>query len=509
VTRGPLPVESAPGIVVDDSKARRVGDWTTSTYTGTYIGSGYLHDADVGKGEKTLTFQPELPEAGPYDVWLAYSPGSSRSSSVPVTVLSADGETTAHVDMKVAPAIDGRYLSLGRFRFEKNGQGFVMIANEGTTGHVTADAVCFVPAGTVQSSRPAPALETSSLPALERALKRLKEAGPRRPMAMTVLESGKPADTSVHMRGSVHTLGERVPRGFLQVATLGQAPAIPEDRSGRRELAEWLGSDRNPLTARVFVNRSWHWLFGAGLVRTTDNFGTTGEPPSHPELLDDLAVRFAGEDSWSVKRLVRRIVLSRTYRLGSAADADPKAAAVDAENRLLWRQNRRRLDAECIRDTILSASGSLRRDMGGPGFRADLPADYDYEDGQTRRSVYLPVFRNALPELFEVFDFADPSMVVGRRNQSTVAPQALFLMNHPFVLDQARRAARRLLAVPDHDDPACAVRAYRWTLGRAPTVAERELAVQFVAGASGLPSEEAWAMVIQALFSSADFRNVN
>ena len=121
-------------------------------------------------------------------------------------------------------------------------------------------------------------------------------------------ESPKPSDTSVHIRGSVHTLGDRVPRGFLRVAVLGPAPTIPTDQSGRRELAEWLGGDRNPLAARVFANRAWHWLFGAGLVRTTDNFGTTGEPPSHPELLDDLAVRFAVEDGWSAKRLVRRIV---------------------------------------------------------------------------------------------------------------------------------------------------------------------------------------------------------
>jgi hypothetical protein len=509
-TQGPLPVKSAPGVVVDDTNARRVGDWTTSTSSATFIGAGYLHDGNTGKGEKTITFQPELTEAGPYDVWLAYSPGSSRSSSAPVTVLSADGETTIRVDMKAPPAIEGRYVSLGRFRFERNGQGFVMIANEGTTGHVTADAVCFVPAGLVLPSHSGPGSAKSALPALESELKRLKGVGKARPKVMAVLESPKPGDANVCIRGNVHTLGDRVPRGFLGVATLGPAPAIPSDQSGRRELAEWLGSDRNPLTARVFANRAWHWLFGAGLVRTTDNFGTTGEPPSHPELLDHLAARFTGVDAWSVKRLVRRIVLSRTYRLSSATDSDPMAAVVDAENRFLWRQNRRRLDAECIRDTILSASGTLRRDIGGPGFSSDLSADYDYNtDGLTRRSVYVPVFRNALPELFEVFDFADPSMVVGRRNVSTVAPQALFLMNHPFVLDQARQASRRLLAAPDRDTVARATRAYRCTLGRPPTPAERGLTVRFVVGASGVRPEEAWALVFQALFSSVDFRFVN
>src|SRR5262249_54094199 len=141
----------------------------------------------------------------------------------------------------------------------------------------------------------------------------------------------------------------------------------------------WLAGAENPLTARVIVNRVWHWLFGVGLVRTTDNFGTTGEAPSHPELLDDLAVRFM-EDGWSIKGLVRQIVLSRAYQLASTDDR--RARGVDPENRLLWRMNRRRLDAECIRHSS--------RFSGSTG---------------TRRSVYVPVFRNALPDLFEAFDF--------------------------------------------------------------------------------------------------------
>src|SRR5205823_6533739 len=158
--------------------------------------------------------------------------------------------------------------------------------------------------------------------------------------------------------------------------------------SGRRELAAWLTARDNPLTARVIVNRVWHWLFGAGLVRTTDNFGTTGEAPTHPELLDDLAVRFM-DDGWSVKALVRRIVLSRTYRLSSAGEA--RGRAVDPENRLLGRASRRRLDAECLRDAILSTSGELSSEMGGPTFPATLDADYGYKHADTRRSVYSPV----------------------------------------------------------------------------------------------------------------------
>src|SRR5262249_55870880 len=162
-----------------------------------------------------------------------------------------------------------------------------------------------------------------------------------------------------------HNQGELAPRGFLQVAVTGTMAKLPANASGRHQLADWIASSDNPLTARVYANRVWHWLFGIGLGRTTDNFGTTGETPSPPELLDYLANRFI-EDGWSVKRLVREIVLSRTYRLSSSSSE--VLTTKDPENRLFGRANRRRLDAECIRDSMLSVSGQLRLDMGGPTF---------------------------------------------------------------------------------------------------------------------------------------------
>jgi hypothetical protein len=221
-------------------------------------------------------------------------------------------------------------------------------------------------------------------------------------------------------------------------------------------------------------------------------------------LLDYLTVRFV-EDGWSIKKLVRQIVLSRTYRLSSSA---PTAlVSADPENRLFGRMNRRRMDAECIRDTMLSVSGKLQLDMGGPTFKPTLNADYGYKHTDTRRSVYSPVFRNALPELFEVFDFADPSVSTGRRNVSTVAPQALFLMNHPFVLDQAKGAATRLLAEKDLDDAGRIKRAYRLALGRLPSAAEHRIATKYLGEKKGTP--EAWAQFYQVLFASVDFRYVN
>jgi hypothetical protein len=429
---------------------------------------------------------------------------------VPVHIFSADGEKTIHVDQQKEPPIEGLFVSLGQYNFEKNDQGHVLIANEGTKGHVIADAVLFIPVDKLEAtaSKPAdkkPIPDNAAVKKLEDELKRLQETGPRRQMAITVQEEKQIKDTPVHIRGSVHNLGEMAPRGFLQVATRGTMPAMPANQSGRRQLGEWLASKDNPLTARVIVNRTWHWLFGVGLVRTTDNFGTTGELPSNPELLDHLAVRFV-EDGWSMKKLIRQIVLSHTYR--QSATAAPAALAADPENRLVGRMNRRRLDAECLRDTILSVSGKLQRDMGGPTFAATLNADYGYKHTDTRRSVYAPVFRNALPEFFEVFDFADPSVCTGRRNSSTVAPQALFLMNHPFVLEQARHAANALRSEAGLDDAARVTRAYRLALGRSPTEAEQRIALRFIVNQPE-NTEKAWAQFYQALFASLDFRYVN
>ncbi len=513
---GPLAVAELPGIVVDDTRAEKVGEWRESQFSGRYVGDGYVHDLDQGKGVKTLTFPAEIPASGRYEVWLAYVPHANRAAAVPVTVFSAEGEKSLTVDMRANPPVEGRFLSLGSYRFEFKGQAYVLISNEGTKGHVVADAVLFIPeeqAGRFQgvgksNSRAGGTARysASAILSMERALYGLRSQGPNREMIMSVDDIEKIRETRVHIRGSVHNLGQPVPRGFLRVASYGQAPVMPSHESGRRELAAWLAGADNPLTSRVIVNRVWHWLFGAGLVRTVDNFGTTGELPSHPELLDNLAIRFM-EDGWSIKAIVRRIVRSRTYRLASVDDA--RAREADPENRLLWRANQRRLDAECLRDTILQVGGQLRLEMTGRSFAEDLAVDYGYEDFGTRRSVYVPVFRNALPEFFEVFDFADPSMVVGCRNMSTVAPQALFMMNSPFIVEQSRQAARRLLAGRGLDQAGRIVRAYVLTVGRPPTEAERGLAREFLRGTPSMAAEDSWAGVFQAMFASADFRYVN
>ncbi|WP_422925531.1 DUF1553 domain-containing protein [Singulisphaera sp. PoT] len=499
--RGPILAGDLPGIVVDDLQATRVGTWKASQFSGSYIGDGYLHDMNEGRGEKSLTFHPELPEAGQYEIWLAYSAGDNRASDVPVTILSADGEKIVHLDQRGRPSVHGRFASLGQFRFEKNGQGYVLVSNDVKRGHVVVDAVVFVPVAKLkEASRLAKA---SKVDELTEELKRLRTWGPKREQILSVKEEAEIADSPIHIRGSVHNLGEVVPRGFLRVASVEGTPAFAKGESGRRELADWLCDRANPLTARVIVNRVWGWLFGEGLVGSTDNFGTTGDLPSHPELLDELAVRFM-EDGWSIKTLVRRIVLSRAYQLSTEAEPDAQASA--PEPRFLSRRMRRRLDAESIRDAILSVSGQLRSEMKGPGYPRDLAADYGFDKVDARRSVYAPVLRNALPELFATFDFADPGMVVGRRNVSTVAPQALFLLNHPFIVEQSGLSASRLLEQAGMDDEGRLTRAFRLALGRPPTDPERQLARRFLGSE---PKVGDWALLFQALFASIDFRYVN
>ncbi len=504
--KGVLAVADVPGVVIDDTAAKKVGTWQPSTHSGVYIGDGYVHDQDGGKGEKTLTFAADLP-TGKYEVRLAYSPGTNRAEKVPVTVMSADGETDIAVNMKAAPPLDGRFVSLGEFNFEKGGQSYVLVSNEGTKGHVCPDAVVFL---SLDKKKDAPKADPKAKPAddvamLDAELKKAQAAGPKRPLAMTVVEEAKIEDAKVHIRGLVGNQGATVPRGFLQVATVGPMPVLPANRSGRTELAAWIASADNPLTARVFANRAWHWLLGSGLVRTVDNFGTTGESPSHPELLDALAAGFVA-DGWSVKKLVKRIVLSEAYRRASATDPASPLVTVDPENRLLGRANRVRLDAESLRDAMLAVSGKLDPARGGPTFAATVNADYGYAHTSLRRSVYLPVFRNALPPIFDAFDFADPSVVVGARSVSTVAPQALYLLNDPFPISQAKAAAERLLMEKLPSDEARLDRLYLRCLGRTPTAGERAIAAKFLA-ATATPSE-GWAGLFHAVFACADFRQV-
>jgi hypothetical protein len=339
-------------------------------------------------------------------------------------------------------------------------------------------------------------------------------------------------------RGDVNKPGERISRGFLSVLSHEPPPKIPTDGSGRRELAQWMLAESNPLTARVMVNRVWQWLFGQGLVTTPDNFGTTGQQPSNQALLDTLAVNFR-EGGWSVKKLVREIVLSRAYQLST--EFDEKNFAADPENALVWRMSKRRLDAESMRDAILAISGQLdlRPPMGSPiavlgngpigQFRqysnAGVPEDVLLEAGArtTARSVYLPIARDMLPDALTVFDFAEPGFVSGRRDTTNVPSQALYMLNSPFIATAAQKLAERVMATypagPGGDAAANLAQrvqlAYGLVFSRSLSEEERQAAFHFFSkfpSASTTDSNamtSAWTSFCRALFASAEFRFLN
>jgi hypothetical protein len=339
---------------------------------------------------------------------------------------------------------------------------------------------------------------------------------------MAVRDAAVPEDCRIHIRGEVTELGEVVPRGYVRVLTFPQSPQVNPQQSGRLQLAMWMTSRQNPLTARVMANRIWYHLFGRGIVPTVDNFGALGEPPSHPELLDYLAIQFM-EQGWSVKKLIRQIMLTRAYQLSS--DHHEGNYQKDPDNTLVWRMNRRRLEAEAIRDAILAVGGNLdlSRPQGSPvqeiSGEIGRRAKTDALTRETRyRSAYLPIVRGLMPELLNLFDGADPELVTGQRDVTTVAPQALYLMNAPLVLEQSEAAARKILSDARlADDTARVQYAFLRILGRPPTPQQRDDALALVADfAQTLPrgsspqqrQVEAWASLCQALIASAEFRYV-
>ncbi len=503
-------VSDLPGIVIDSNDAKAIGSWKPSQHSKRYIGDGYLHDENMDKGSKTLTFTPKFPKPGTYEVRLAYAANINRSSNVPVTILHADGEDTIFVDQRITPNPDGHFVSLGTFRFERGSQGYVMISNDNTDGHVIVDAVQWLPLDIGNQKEKIILADAGQqkildeqrelVATLEQELKDIIANTPGKPLALSLEESGTYKDIPIHIRGSVHTTGAIVPRGFLRIVNLKSTPYLAKDQSGRQQLAEWMTATDHPLTARVMVNRLWSWVFGQGLVRTTDNFGTTGEPPSNPALLDYLAQHFIA-NGWSMKTAIRNMVLSQTFQQQSV----PPPYASDPDNRFLSRFSRRAVEAEVLRDAMLSISGELTHFTGGVTWPTSLKADYGYVHHRFERSVYVPLFRNALPDAFTAFDMPDSNTVNGARSVSTVAPQALYLLNNPFVIERARTTATLQLSKTFDNDAARINDLYRRIIGRHPTTNELNIALHHIT-TSTVPMPERWAMLIQALFASPDYR---
>ncbi|MCP4189206.1 MAG: DUF1553 domain-containing protein [Planctomycetaceae bacterium] len=315
-------------------------------------------------------------------------------------------------------------------------------------------------------------------------LQETKKTAPAIPAAMGVSEVEQPENLRVHLRGSHLTLGRETPRRFLRVIPSTHKFRIPENQSGRLQLAAWLTDPSHPLTARVIVNRLWQWHFGQGLVASPNNFGRLGQRPSHPDLLDWLALQLI-KSKWSIKTMHRLMMNSATYQMSS--QTNQSATEKDPENRLLSQFNLRRLEAEEVRDSVLAVSGNLDFAMGGTHLttanRAYVtstanvsPKVYDTHS----RSVYLPVVRSALYEVLQSFDFPDPSVTTGKRQSTTVAPQALFMMNSDLVAQQAAQLARNLLQQKTNNDRARIDTAYALLYSRPPNEAEIDSALHFI-----------------------------
>lgn len=354
---------------------------------------------------------------------------------------------------------------------------------------------------------------------------------PRPPEALALRDVESPTDSRIYVGGNFTSLGDVVPRSILTALVPGRRPVISPEASGRKELAAWLSERDHPLTARVLVNRVWHHIFGRGLVRSVDYFGAHGERPSHAELLDHLAVGFV-EEGWSIKRLIRKLVLSRVYQM--ASDHNEHAFAADPGGRWRWRMERRRLEAEAIRDSIFFFSGQLDRTIGGPTLGLDIPGlvlgiggDVNPPKYGTRtvpepffnrRVVYLPLRRERPGgdlEILDVFDFPHPDDITGARSRTNVPTQALFLMNSPLLKEHSRLAAERLLSQEGLDDTARIERLALLAFSRPATAADLAQALNFLEEAeqawAALPSPPkdphlaAWTEYCHAVLASGDF----
>jgi hypothetical protein len=382
------------------------------------------------------------------------------------------------------------FLTLGR-RFLNNEHDInddrIDVITRGLMGLTTACARCHD-----HKFDPIPTADYYSLYGILASSKEVsREDGPP-----TLEDAEQPVEQVVFLRGQPGNRGPQVSRHFLSCLVEGEPQPFAHG-SGRLELAQSIASRDNPLTARVWVNRVWTHLMGRGLVATPSDFGTRGEPPTHPELLDWLATTLM-DDGWSTKRIIRRIVLSRAYRQSSAANEAGLAA--DPENSLLWRMNRRRLDLEAGRDSLVAAAGRLDLTMGGPSVKlteAPFPA---------RRAVYGFIERQNLPGFFRTFDFANPNVHTPSRPHTASPQQALFLLNSPFALEQAHALAERTAG--GGTDLERLERMYRFALGRSPTLEEAAGVHEFLSASNG--SEDAqWDELAQVLLMCNEFMFVD
>ncbi|MBI1356158.1 MAG: DUF1553 domain-containing protein [Acidobacteria bacterium] len=478
------------------------------------LGGPLAHSAPAGAAELTgilTTEKFQIPSTFVHIRMAGTKGDKRRKESEPIRVtLWADDHPSQNM---AAPGEEGFEWVTVRLVKEKGRVGYFQIVDRSREGWIAVDRIVFSEHAEPPADPPAPAAGAPPAPELLARRDAVARTLPPSEYAMSSRDH-HPHDVRIHQRGNHKNLGEEVPRRFLQIVAGPDQPPVA-DGSGRLELAAWAASPQNPLTARVLVNRVWQHHFGEGLVRSPDNFGQTGDRPTHPELLDWLAADFM-EHGWSVKHLHRRILLSSAYRRQSAAS--DRAREVDPANKLLSHMPVRRLEAEAIRDAVLAVAGTLRLELGGPSVPPHISAYQDGRgkpesgplDGDGRRSIYIQPRRNFLTPLFLAFDYPQPFTTIGRRGVSAVPSQALMLLNNELIQDQAGKWAQRELEVVSDPDRRIADM-YLRALGRPPSARELRQIRAFLAqqadrhGAATASDQRPWADLAHVLFNTTEF----
>ena len=330
----------------------------------------------------------------------------------------------------------------------------------------------------------------------------LKKITPDNLPVVNAIAESTPSDLKIYIRGNPAKQGELAPRRFLKI--LSDANRKNFDKgSGRTELADAIATADNPLTARVITNRIWAWHFGKGIVATPSNFGKLGEAPSNPELLDHLS-QYLINSGWSIKSLHRYILCSDTFKQSSKNIANNMN--IDPDNTYLWKFNRKRLDIESWRDSILSAAGSLDKTVGGPTFNLS-------DDNSKRRTLYAKISRHELNSLLRIFDFPDPNITSERRIETTVPQQQLFIINSPFVIEQSKLLAKRIQAYSKSESENINA-AYKILFSRQPSPNELELAMFFLHASEEnndkpINKMDRWERMAQALLASNEFMYID
>lgn len=521
--------EGQDAYTIDNLKAKLTGNWTSSTYSKDFIGSDYIHDNKEKSPVKQALFSMTIGKTGKYHVRFGYKGNSGRDEKVPVTIQHGEQEQTFFIDQTKPAPIRGQFIELGEFEYAAGDVVEVMISNEGTTGYVIVDAVQFLlhresvdetlDADRLAELEKAVNAAKSALKSSQDKLAELKKKAPQPlPLAFAVKDREECSDCEIMIRGDHLNKGEVVSRGTLQIISGEQASLKNPTGSGRLEFANWITSDAAPLASRVYVNRLWLYLFGEGIVRSVDNFGALGIPPSHPELLDALALRFQ-ESNWSTKDMIRAIVLTEAYQ--RSTENSEESYKLDPENRLLWRSHRRPLTAEEIQDTFLVYRDSLDKtqaestvsQFGTLVVNNSSNSQSKTEQGVTalKRTIYQPVLRSQLSELAYLFDFANPEMVVGKRPPTNVPAQALFLMNNDLPRETASALVSQMFEEHGTGSFTILNDLYLKIFGRLPDKADDQLAKKYLQtrledNADPEEIKAAWTDYVQAMLASTEFR---